>query len=59
MIQERIFRLPPVGRIGRRRVDRLFMEQVEDRAARIRKACCAPGKDAGGESGDRRQMRMF
>jgi hypothetical protein len=38
MIDEGVFRLQPVGRIGARRTDRIFMDAVRYRAGQLKKA---------------------
>jgi hypothetical protein len=42
-MNEPIFKLPPVGWVGRRRVDAQYMMEIEARAKRMEEAC-NPGK---------------
>ncbi len=42
-MDEPIFKLPPVGRVGHRRVDAQYMMEIEARAKRMEEAC-KPGQ---------------
>ena len=53
-----LFQLPPVGRLGARRVSRAYMLDVEARAKRLRSACrIRPVRT--GRGGGARQMGLW
>ena len=39
MTQSSIFKLPAVGKLGHKPMDREYMRNVEDRARRMKRAC--------------------